>query len=269
MSAYSPEIAASAIMPKDLISQASSLHFAMHMGKQCVEVALSEAAGGDFHWAKRFEFTENSFSGLNFIRERNWNERVFRKCTISFDSTKFCLVPSAFFDVDQSKNLLEFHSGAVEGEIAHLELKELDAVMIFERPDWTNDLSRIYPNARFFPLAYLLLKHARMVASRDQNCMMISVDKSMMVMIALRAGKLELCNGFSIQNDEDALYHASNSAMRLNFDFENVLIQLYSASLENSFHNLLKHYNKNFVEQFKDNTQNDASFISNLHVLCA
>ena len=101
MSSFSPEIAAHALMPKDLLSQASSMHFAMHLSPTYVEAALAEAAGGEFHWARSFRIdaghqTEKDM--VTFVNDRNWNERVFRKCTISYDVLKFWLVQAALFN---------------------------------------------------------------------------------------------------------------------------------------------------------------------------
>jgi hypothetical protein len=109
MSTFNPEISARALIPKDLMGQASSLHLSMHLATDFVEAALAEAAGGEFHWTGIFPIESNQMSGkdaLHFVTERNWSDKVFRKCSVSFDTSEICLVPRAFFEPDKAMELI-------------------------------------------------------------------------------------------------------------------------------------------------------------------
>ncbi len=274
MSSFSPEIAAHALMPKDLLSQASSMHFAMHLSPTYVEAVLAEAAGGEFHWARSFRIeaghqTEKDM--VAFVNDRNWNERVFRKCTISYDVLKFCLVPAAFFNPESALNMLEFNCGKVDQGFSHIEMREFDAVLVHEVPTWLGVITHKFPNGRFFPSAYLFLKHAKTIAERDGHSMMIYQDGSMMMLCVFHSRKLLLANAYPIQNEEDILYYASNAAMRLNFDFEHVYLRIYSHTKDLSGLNLLGQYNRHCDLVFGDQDLQspEASFISHLHILCA
>lgn len=274
MSPFSPEIAAHALIPKEFLNQASSLHFALHLGQHYVEAALAEAAGGEFHWARAFK-TENEAQHENdvieFVTARNWNERVFRKCSISFDVMKFALVPSAFYSQESAVTFLEFNCGAVVNDVHSAEIREVNAFLIYESPQWINDLTRIFPNGRFFPSAYLFLKHACVVSAQKKETLIIAYTGSLMLLAIFRDGRPLLLNGYPVQNEEDVLYHASNAAMRLQVDFENVPLFIYSLSGDKALHNLMKHYNRNCTSMFEDekSSGNEATFITHLHMLCA
>src|SRR5688572_10672491 len=100
MTAFVPGIAARALIPRDLLSQASALHLCMHIHPRWVAVALADAAGGQVTWSEQFDIEQAHVDTWDdvagFIRGRNWSEKVFRKCTLTFDTADFTLVPSAF-----------------------------------------------------------------------------------------------------------------------------------------------------------------------------
>ncbi len=274
MSPFSPEIAAHALIPKDLLGQASSLHFAMHLGHHYVECVLAEAAGGDFHWTRAFKTETDSHHEhdvIKFVAARNWNERVFRKCTISFDIMKFSLVPAAFYNDENAAALLAFNCGEISNEVLSVEIREVDAFLIYEAPSWIHDLTRMFPNGRFFPAAYLFLKHACIVSAQESESLIISYAGSIMLLAIFKDGKPLLLNAYAVQNEEDVLYHASNAAMRLDVDFENVPLFIYSLSSDKALQNVLKHYNRQCTSMFESDSSsgNEATFISYLHMLCA
>lgn len=272
MANFSPEIAASAIIPKDLLGQASSLHFSMHIHQNFVEAALSEAAGGDFHWGGHFKIDQNASghqSAIDFINERNWNEKVFRKCTISFDTGNFCLVPKAFFNVDKQKEILQFGVGNLEGEVSHIDLPETDAVLVYEIPIWLNVFSRKFPNARLMPSAYLFARHTRIVAPKDRDFIGVYLSHTFMILAVYNKKNIILLNHFNAQNEEDVLYHCSNISMRLNLDFENVEMLIYDNSERQRNESVLNTYNRTCKQAFSDRRESwSLSFISLLHVIC-
>ena len=91
MSAFNPEIAARALMPKELLHEASSLHLCLHLSVGKMQVALAEASGRDFLWAEDFFFEtiKHTYAdAVDFTTGRNWSEKVFRKCTLTYDTAQ-------------------------------------------------------------------------------------------------------------------------------------------------------------------------------------
>lgn len=273
MSAFNPEIAARAMMPKELLGEASSMHLCLHLSKGSMQVAVAEASGRDFHWAEDFFFenVKNSYSqSVDFTIGRNWSEKVFRKCTLTYDTPAFTLVPNAFFDITKQGEILQFHTGQQSYHPSHLAVPEMDATLVFEQDNDVRSLIKQFPNARIFPTAYLFLKHALLVAERDETVFHISRSGSTMLLAVVKNKKLLLLNHFDVENDEDVLYHASNAALRLNIDFEHTGIALYQMPTMESISTLIKTYNSQIENVFDDeNKKVKASFPAHLHVLCA
>ena len=274
MNVFSPEIAARALVPKDLLGQASSLHFALHVHKNFVAASLAEAAGGDFHWSGDFPIEDagGSFeNALHFIRERNWSEKVFRKFTLSFDTTEFTLVPTAFFQKEKEKQLLEFNTGTVGGLIESMEIPELDAVMIYSVDEHIRELTARFPNARIFPSAALFAKYAYAQSDRTEKEFHIYHTPGFMLLAVMQGKKLLLLNHYPVHTDEDILYYTSNAALRLDLDMENTRVRLYEMPLREYLENLFSHYSTNVKHVFKSDAgeKHQASFISHLHILCA
>jgi hypothetical protein len=254
------------------MGQASSLHLSMHLATDFVEAALAEAAGGEFHWTGIFPIESNQMSGkdaLHFVTERNWSDKVFRKCSVSFDTSEICLVPRAFFEPDKAMELLSFQCNLTSSASDHIEFPEWDAVLIFGLPDWTFDLCKKYPNARFYPISALAARHAQSFAGAGQDVMGIFVSSDHLVLTIFRNKKLHLLNTFHIAGDEDVLYHASNAALRLGIDFENAVVQLATTKRSESLANIFKHYNRHTTHLFLNESSDHMSYLSMLHTLCA
>lgn len=272
MSAFNPEISARAIIPKDLLGQASSLHLAIHISTEFVEASLSEAAGGEFHWSGIFSLEaghKNIQEAIAFVSERNWGDRVFRKCTVSFDTSEVCLVPGAFFSEEKAAELLSFQCEMSSPAAEFIEFPELDAVMIYGLPEWSADICRKFPNARFYPQAALALRHAQSFTGAGADVLGIYACANHLSLIIFRNRKVHLMNHFYIEGDEDILYHATNAAMRLGIDFENAYVYVAANSGSESLCNLLKHYNRKTSLIFPGETSDQISYLSILHSLCA
>lgn len=273
MSAFNPEIAARALIPKEILGDASSLHLCIHLSEHLMQVAVAEASGREFLWAENFEIENKRGdyrSALDFAQGRNWSDRIFRKCTLSYDTALFTPVPQAFFDVKKQNELLGFQVGKPIQNASHLSLPEIDAVMIYEQDSDVRSFIRLFPNVRIFPTAALFVKYALLSAEKDEAVLYIAHSGNTMLLSALKDKKLLLLNSFEIQNEEDVLYHASNAAMRLNLDFENIKIQLCSLSQSEALISLLKRYNKHTEYALRDEAAKvRAGFPAQLHVLCA
>ncbi len=273
MSAFNPEIAARAMMPKELLGEASSLHLCLHLSRRRLQVAVAEASGRDFLWAEDFlleNITGSYRDALDFTVGRNWSETVFRKCTLTYDTPLFAPVPNAFFDPAKQGELLQFQTGKQAVNPANLPVQEADATMVFEQDNDVRALIKQFPNVRIFPTAYLFVKHALLIAEREETVFHLSHAGESMLLAVVKNKKLLLLNHFEAGNDEDVLYHASNAALRLNIDFENTGIMLYEMPQTASLLSLLKTYNSQVTTAFPEEGKKiKASFPAHLHVLCA
>jgi hypothetical protein len=272
MSSFNPEISAKALMPRDLLSQASALHFSLHLANDFVEVALAEAAGGGFHWSGIFKMEHEHGSqddSVLFVNDRNWGDRVFRKCSVTFDSKECCLVPRAFFSPERASQLLAFQNNSATAQTDFVEIPELDAVIVFQLPHWADSITKKFPNARIYPLSALALRNAVSLAAEAEHVMGIYTTTSSLILTVFKSRKIQMMNVFPIENDEDVLYHTSNAAMRLNIDFENAALMVATYSRSENLLNLIRHYNRSARHLFVNESSEHISFISHLHSVCA
>lgn len=273
MSAFNPEIAAKALMPRELLSEASSGHLCIHLSYGNIQVAVAEAAGRDIRWAEEFSIDSASShfkDAVDFCAGRNWSEKIFRKCTLSYDTPLFTLVPAAFYDSKKQAELLKFHTGNASQASVALHLPEMDAYLVYEQEPHVRTLIKQFPNVRILPAAYLLIKHALLVAEKNESELHLVQLHQALLLAVIKDRKLMLINQFDAGNDEDALYHASNAALRLGIDFENAHLHVYQFPANETLVPLLKMYNRHVMRAFDDyKGKIKAAFPAHLHILCA
>ncbi len=272
MSVFNPEIAARALMPKELLAEASSLHLCLHLGVADVMVAVVEASGHTVRWWQSFqpEVLHHTYrDAATFIAPRNWSERIFRKCTLSFDTAGFALVPTAFLQPGHEAQILHFQTGISAEQPASLPLPEMDAALLFEQDSHVRSLIKQLPNVRIFPTAYLWVKYALLSAEKDDTHFHIAHLGKEMLLTIVKNKKLMLLNRFEAQSAEDLLYYASHAALRLNMDFEKVDLRLYTWPLQEETAALLGNYNTRLTRAFMaEETSASMPFPIHLHMLC-
>jgi len=263
MSAFDLELAAKALIPKDALNQASSLRLAMHIGEGVVEAVVADVATGDFIWSEIFkpDFFDNLQSQIDFILDRNWSERVFRKCTLSFDSRCFTLVPTPFFAESESHRLLSYNTGKNIQHLDHLYLPGADAYLIFEVPEEIKSLIKKFPNLRILPSVFLLALSAESTLQRRDQQIHMYVGKNYLLLCVHLSGKLQLLNYFDVQSENDIVYFLSNAVMRAVMDPEELMLFYADTFVYNGLENLLRTYYSNITNQRDElNISNAESF---------
>jgi hypothetical protein len=265
MAVFNPELAARMKMPKELLDEASSLHFALHIGDRYVEAALYDAASSTCRW----HVISEEFIGdpVEFIYQRNWHDQLFRKCTVSFDTLVYAIVPTPYFEEKQIAAYLQLQHGVLSNQPQHIELAELDAVCCFESPEWSARLMGFIPNARILPSAAVLARYAAIAATGDGASCVCWVTERQLTMVCLRQRKLHLLASNEVSSEEDVMYHFSNAAMRLGFDLEHLSLDLLIGRGMTELTELLSKY----VRQVNTLEAADeiGSYMPQIHVLCA
>lgn len=271
MRSFNPEIAAQAMIPKELLDQSSSLHFSLHLRKNGFEASISEAAGGELHWSSHVrEESEASGNYTEHLNFRNWHEKIFRRCTVSYDTEIFTLIPSGFFESEKASEILSFSSGKICRRTNYIELPEWEAVLVWEEPEDVVDVLKYFPNARMLPTAFLILKYCSIVLDRKEDTIAIMRSGSLLNLFVFKQGQPIMLNAHQTNGDEDVLYYASHAAMTLGIDFENCQLHIYDQDQDITLLNLLGHYNRNLTSIFSENTSSiRTGIISQLHILCA
>lgn len=249
MSVFDLELAAKALVPKDLLNEASSLHLAIHIGDGLVEAAVADVASGEMLWSRAFkpDFFDGLQSQVDFILERNWAERVFRKCTLTYDSRCFTLVPAPFFTEQESARLLAYNTGKEIRHVDHVYLPGADAHLIYEIPAEIRSLIKKFPNVRILPSVFVLALNAESTLQRRDQQIQMYVSKNYMLLCVHLAGKLQLLNYFDIQGETDVLYFLSNAVMRSVMDPEDLILEFADCAGMPGLERLLKTYYSNVI----------------------
>jgi hypothetical protein len=267
MLVFDPELAARMKMPKELLEKAQDLHFTLHIGRQHIHAALYNFAESDCLWHVHSEVPPG-LSIYKFIYQRNWIEGVFRRCTITFDSDSYALVPVSFFDSNTTADYLQLQHGVSAESAGYTEIPEAESVMCFEIPDWQADVMRHFPNARILPVSSLLL---RLVAARPNlsaRGFLVMFSSYTVSIAAMRDREIVLLSTHEARTAEDALYHLSNAAMRLQIDPENCQIEYLDTAEQHEFTELLKKY-FGAVKPLIVNAEVNAPVVTQIHYLCA
>jgi hypothetical protein len=267
MVVFDPELAARMKMPKELLERAQELHFAMHIGRQHVHAALYDFSASSCLWHVESEVPP-SISVYKFIYQRNWMEGVFRRCTVTFDTDCYALVPASLFDPNAASDYLEMQHGVSGITAGFFELSEAESVVCFETPEWQTDLIRNFPNARIIPVSALLLRIASNRTNQSMSGFLVMFSSLTITIAAVKDKEIVMLSTHEARTGEDALYHLSNAAMRLQIDPEKCEIELLDTSEQTELTELLKRYFGE-VKALVVIPEMNAPMVTQIHYLCA
>lgn len=267
MVVFDPELAARMKMPKELIDRAHDLHLALHIGRQHVHAALFDFSLSVCFWSVDSEVPPG-MSVYKFIYQRNWMEGVFRRCSVTFDTDCYALVPASFFDANSAADYLQMQHGVSGISAAFAEVPESDSVICFEIPEWQTELMRHFPNARILPVSALLLKLAAARTNLSTRSFFVMYSSLTVSIAAIKDKEVVMLSTHEARTSEDALYHLSNAAMRLQMDPENCDVELLDAYGQTELCELLKKYFGG-VKPLSVHAEMNAPLVTQIHYLCA
>jgi hypothetical protein len=254
-------------MPKELLDRAQDLHLAIHVGRQHVYAALYDFLSATCFWNVQAEVPPG-LSVYKFIYQRNWMEGVFRRCSVTFDTDCYALVPATFFDPSAAEDYIQMQHGITGINASFTEIHEAESVVCYEIPEWQTDLMRYFPNARVMPACALLLRLAAARRNQTRPSFFVIFSSDSISIAAIKEKEIELLSTHEARTAEDALYHLSNAAMRLQIDPENCHIELLDTSENFELVELLRKYFGN-VSELVIHKEMKASPVTQIHYLCA
>lgn len=277
MSVFNPENLARALMPKEVLNTASSLHLALHLSSQSVQVMAVEADSGKIHWLETFSVDKEHAlpfeDVVRFVQARNWGTAVFRKTTLSYDTPDFTLAPVGFMVAGKEKELL------LSDEDFEVQVDAIDAAgaqLVARIPDAIMALKTSLPGVRFIPSASLFTQYTISQRLMSGNEFHVYTSPQYMLLTAYSKGEMKLVNHFGAQGNEDVLYHVANAAMRLGIDLEQSSLYLYgentSTELQELLHTYTQHvhlWNAPKAVSLDAGVNAAAIFPTLVHLLCA
>jgi hypothetical protein len=267
MTEFDPELSARMKMPKELLDRASEFHLAIHVSASELHASLFDFHAAQCPWTVHSEIPAG-ISPYKFIYQRNWIEGVFRKCTITFESDNYALIPQSLFDPVVCSDYLDMQHGTAAVSTGYTDLPEAEAVICFEWPEWYADVMRIVPNARVIPQAALMVRLSTSYAQTGEAGFVVAISSVNATIAGYKNKSLAVLVTQEARTPEDILYHLSNAALRLQIDPENCRVHILDANAATDHESLLRRYVKE-VNVISEPAGIQAPAITQLHFLCA
>lgn len=227
MTPFDPELHARALMPREWLLRAEQLHLALHLQTNSVSAALWEST---CVWKESFSLatsgTDDVAAAVQFVRERNWVEKMYRRVTISFDTPNCTLVPQSFEIQGKQGELLWFNLPRPDAPISTFGLDEVGATAIYSPDPALHSLTRVWPHARLLPTLALLIRQA-FTPKINGSFIQMYLTEGRLWLVAVVQGKLTLANHFSAQSTEDSLFHLANACMQHGLDMNSTPVVLH------------------------------------------
>lgn len=279
MSVFNPETAARALFPHELMKETTALHFALHLSPHEVQVAAGNR-DGEIVWCERFAVESNHADPWRetrfFLNERNWSQQIFRKSSISYDTSYFTLVPSGFISTGREGDILRFHHPQASLSPVSEQLADTGITLIYDFPEKIKSIADTFPGAYRTPVVSFFLRYCFLLKERTGNRYFVYVHSGKMLLAAFKEGAFQLCSAFDIQGHEDVLYHLANTAMRLNTDMAPAQITFIGNAVEKELISLVQTYTHGLKKwetpvsfQWKKDEPAELFFPSLVHFLCA
>ena len=245
MSVFDPELAVKAMLPKELAAKSTSLHLAIHIHPEMVEVMVFDYDSNEVLWLEAFDVEGNSAEAfrdaVDFVTLKNWGDRVFRKTSISFDHPDFTLIPQGFVVPGKEGELLNFSTMRTAENPEISAIHEVGAALVYDLPHVVKGLTARFPNAKFYSSCGFFLKEVVKSALHKDGFHAL-VQKGFLLVIACAKGEIKLTNHYGIQGQDDVLYHIANAAMRLDMHLPSSSLTLYGDSASEDLKDLLDRY---------------------------
>ncbi|MFW6224735.1 MAG: DUF3822 family protein [Bacteroidota bacterium] len=151
------------------------------------------------------ELFHNKYKSVNFII-------INRKTT---------LLPSALFQQDQLKTIMDFNTEIDDlDEIHYNHIEYIDAYNIFTVPNrLANEIVEKFSRVNFYHQATPLLENIpKMIASNKKTKVFVNIYRSMFDIAVVRDGAFILYNNFKYSNENDLAYYILHVYKQLKLD---------------------------------------------------
>lgn len=145
---------------------------------------------------------------INAVKHFQFSKKSYKHVYINYYTHQFTLCPSAFYNIENNRALLEFNSGEIGSNIILTDDINTDIKLIYAIDELLKStLDQLFPNH--------LLKHTLTVLSKlmlsseefAKDHIILSIHSNYIEVIVKQDQKLLLANQYSIKTQEDVLYY--------------------------------------------------------------
>lgn len=145
---------------------------------------------------------------ISAIRHFRFSQKTYRAVYINFFTGQFTLCPSAFYDEEHKRQILEFNTGPTGDDMILRDDISQDIRLVYAIGEHLKPaLDLIFPNHHMkhslTVLSQMMLHSEDLVKAQ----VLVQIHDAHLAMIIKQEGKLLLANQFSVGSTEDILYY--------------------------------------------------------------
>ncbi|MEC7646388.1 MAG: DUF3822 family protein [Bacteroidota bacterium] len=184
---------------------------------------------------------------INIINKEEILKSNFASTSVSFANFPCTLVPNEVFEIDTSKEMLEFNT-EVYDIIKSDKLSNIDAHLIYTIPSEINELVHtFFTNAQQKAQQTILIDQFKQFDNEKEHAYLY-INQNILTITAFKKNKLIFNNSFDFDTKEDLLYYSLFSFEQLKLNTETVKVKLYGQIIkEDANYQLLYEYIRNIA----------------------
>lgn len=146
---------------------------------------------------------------ITAVKHFQFSKKSYKYIYINYFTSQFTLCPSAFYNTESNRTLLEFNTGTSENKIIITDDVNADIKLIYSIDEnIKSTLDQLFPN--HFIKHTLTVLSKLMFSSEEliKENIILSIHSNYIEVIVKQDQKLVLANQYSIKTHEDILYYA-------------------------------------------------------------
>jgi hypothetical protein len=208
----------------------------------CVEV-------NDLHLKTNLKLFEKELDEI-------FNLHQIKNVKLAFANELFSLVPSEYYKEDTKADYLKFNVQLFsEDHIVAEYISDIDAYLLFiPYMNYHNVLLEFVEEFDFVHFNQTLIEDTYKKQSENQQKMKVFVRQKQLDIVSFDGYNFKMCNTFSFNSDIDIIYYILFSIEELDFNQEDMVLNIFHEQQEHNWVDVLKKYVKNIVFEEEDLT---------------
>jgi len=145
---------------------------------------------------------------INALKHFQFSKKTYQHVAINYFTAQFTLCPTAFYNSENNRSLLEFNTGGTHNKVILTDDINADIKLIYAiDEDLKSFLDQLFPSHFIKHTLTVLAKLMLLSDELTKDHILLSVHANYIEIIVKQDQKLLLANQYSIKTQEDILYY--------------------------------------------------------------
>jgi hypothetical protein len=145
---------------------------------------------------------------ISAIKHFQFSKKQYLHVYINYFTQQFTLCPTAFYNSDSNRSMLEFNAGSIDNKLILVDDVTTDIKLIYGIDEsLKSTLDLIFPNHQLKHSLSVLSKLMLVSEELVKEHILLSIHSNYIEVVVKQDQKLVLANQFSIKTQEDVLYY--------------------------------------------------------------